>query len=300
MSFLGLGIHGQMLADRERNAALFRAVRCVVRPGDVVADVGGGTGVLAMFAVRAGASRVYCIEATALAALARSLVLDNGMADRVEVIAGVAQETRLPELCDVVISETLGFMGLDEGFRSVMVDARERFLRGGGALLPSSLRLRVAAVERSPRLPDVRVEGALEGLDFGRAFRVFGKIPRRTHVSADLYLSAPETLVALDCMTMTSSGALAFSTSLRCRRNGVLAGFVLWFEATLAEGVVLASSSAHPANHWGQAYLAAQADRLVEAGSTLTLAGSISDAPGRFNFDWSSSERLPAAEDAVA
>lgn len=288
MSFLGLGIHGQMLADCKRNAVLLSAVRSAVRPGDIVADVGGGTGLLAMLAVRAGAARVYCIEATALAGLAKSLANDNGMADRIEVIACVSQETSLPERCDVVISETLGFMGLDEGFRSVMADARDRFLRPGGLLVPRFLRLRAAVVERSPSLPVVLSIDAIEGLNLDRAFRVFNKIPRRTRVSSDLYLSEPETLIALDCMTMQAGSSIEFSTPMHCHRRGTLGGFALWFEATLADGVVLTSNSAHLSNHWGQAFLATQDDCTLEDGSKITLVGSIWDTPGRFKFTWSS------------
>jgi hypothetical protein len=56
--------HYRMLNDQARNEAYDRAIRraLLLRPGAVVLDIGGGTGLLSMFAARAGARHVYCCE----------------------------------------------------------------------------------------------------------------------------------------------------------------------------------------------------------------------------------------------
>jgi type I protein arginine methyltransferase len=98
-------VHRTMVCDRVRTEAFCRAIEEVVRPGDTVLDVGAGTGILSVFAARAGAARVYAVERTAVAALAQELAAANGVADCVHVIHGDVLDLELPERVDVIVSE---------------------------------------------------------------------------------------------------------------------------------------------------------------------------------------------------
>ena len=132
-------VHRTMICDRVRTEAFRRAIDAVVRPGDVVLDVGAGTGILSLFAARAGAARVYAVEQTTVAVLAHELAAANGAADIVEVIQGDIMDVELPERVDVIVSEWLGGFGIDEGMLVPVIAARDRWLKPGGTMIPDSV-----------------------------------------------------------------------------------------------------------------------------------------------------------------
>lgn len=140
-----VGLHHLLLADRVRLEAAARALRETVRPGDVVVDLGAGTGILGFLALRAGAGRVYAIERHPIIRLARALARENRLEDRVRFVRGDSRRVRLPERADLVVSDLVGPLGIDAEMAGVVADAR-RFLRRGGRFLPERSEVWVAPV----------------------------------------------------------------------------------------------------------------------------------------------------------
>jgi predicted RNA methylase len=103
-----LDYHRRMLVDVVRMDAYDRAIRKLVRPGDVVLDVGAGTGILAMLAARAGAARVHAVESMPVAEIARELVASNGLGERVIVHRADLVTMDPVERVDLVVSDFLG------------------------------------------------------------------------------------------------------------------------------------------------------------------------------------------------
>jgi predicted RNA methylase len=91
-----LYIHRAMLLDKMLNEAYQRAIAEAVRPGDTVLDIGAGAGILSLLAARAGAGRVFAVEKTSIARVARRMVAHNGAADRVQVLEGDTRRCRCP------------------------------------------------------------------------------------------------------------------------------------------------------------------------------------------------------------
>ena len=65
--------HLSMLIDEVRTTSFLRAILGAVKPGDVVLDMGCGTGVLSYFACIAGARRVYAVEQGPIIELAKAI-----------------------------------------------------------------------------------------------------------------------------------------------------------------------------------------------------------------------------------
>jgi protein arginine N-methyltransferase 1 len=74
-----------------------------------------------------------------LVPIIQKLANKNGVDDRVEVIHGDSREVKLSGKFDVVISETIGNEAFDEAIVPIMIDARKRFLKRGGVLIPRSI-----------------------------------------------------------------------------------------------------------------------------------------------------------------
>jgi predicted RNA methylase len=143
----GYQSYHQMLSDKVRMRAFREAIQRTVRPGDVVVDLGAGTGVLGIWALQAGAARVYAIEQSESIELARAIARANACEDRMVFLQQNSLDVVLDEPADVLISETLGSFGIDENLLRFLPDARDRLLKPGGRMLPSALRLFAAPAE---------------------------------------------------------------------------------------------------------------------------------------------------------
>ena len=142
-----------MLDDLVRTRAFVEAVQRVVREGDVVIDLGTGSGVLAVAAAQAGASHVYAIEASDISDVARKVFEVNGVADRVTLLEGWSPHLEVPEPGDVLVSEMLGNEPLDEDLLETTLDARRRLLKPDARLIPQGVKI----VARSVAIPPEEV-----------------------------------------------------------------------------------------------------------------------------------------------
>ena len=93
-SYADPGVHRLMIQDHARTDAYRRAIESVAR-GKRVLDVGTGTGILSMFAARAGAAHVDAVDSSAIIELARDVAEDNGFGDKITFHRGRAEDLDL-------------------------------------------------------------------------------------------------------------------------------------------------------------------------------------------------------------
>lgn len=123
------------LYDKRRTLAFRRAIVNTVRPGDVVVELGAGSGVLSMFAADAGARTVYAVELDqANLSTLRGTIVANGYQDRIQVLAGDATTIDLPEQVDVIICEMIATALLEE-LQIPAMDNALRFARPGARVV---------------------------------------------------------------------------------------------------------------------------------------------------------------------
>lgn len=137
--------HQHMLQDFIRTSTYQRAINSNRSDfaGKVVLDVGAGSAILSFFAARAGATKVYAIEASAMAEHARHLVRANRLDHVITVITGKVEEIELPQKVDVIVSEPIGHMLYNDRMMETFLHAK-KWLAEGGKMYPSLARLHVA------------------------------------------------------------------------------------------------------------------------------------------------------------
>jgi predicted RNA methylase len=140
-SFGAPAIHATMLNDRARTDGFVRGIFEVVKVGDVVLDIGTGSGILAIMAARAGARHVYAIEASTIADAAQATIDATEVADKITLIRGWSTNIDLPEKADVLVSEIIGNDPFDENILAVFKDAHKRHLHSGARILPGKIRV---------------------------------------------------------------------------------------------------------------------------------------------------------------
>jgi protein arginine N-methyltransferase 1 len=261
-----------LLLDKARCDAYREAIRRTVKPGDVVVDLGAGTGLLSFFALQAGARRVYAIEMSDIADAAAELIAANGFENRVTLIRKNSKKVCLPEPCDVLVTETLSAFCFDaENVIEFIADARERFLKPGARTIPKS-----ADTFLMPFSSDAFGAGRLPPRYYDLDFRPFSKRLFKNYgiVRASgqpfLALSQPAPLYHIDFRKDTENPGKTF-IPFRVTTDGRLDGFLGWFEAHLCEGVTLNNSPYLPLTHWWQLYLPVHGQPHFSAGQTILL-----------------------------
>ena len=109
----------------------------------IVLDVGAGSGILSFFAQQAGAKRVYAVEGSSIAKHAEALVKSNKVDNCIKVISGKIEEIELPEKVDMIISEPMGYMLLNERMLETYLHAK-KWLKPDGKMFPTRGDLHVA------------------------------------------------------------------------------------------------------------------------------------------------------------
>ena len=263
--------HRQYLADTHRLDAFQRAIEAVVRPGDVVVDLGCGTGILGLMACRAGASRVYAIDDGGMIDVARRAAVANGYGDRIIHVQGHSMRVTLPERADVIVSDQIGRLGFEAGVIEFFADAARRFLRPGGRLIPTGVATWLAPIE-APALTAVvefwRTTPA--GFDFSAAAQGAVNTGYPVTLALDQTLASAQPVLQFGCGDQASAakGAVTFTVT----RPGVLSGLGGWFVAELSSGITMTNAPGAPDQiDRRQAFLPIATPIRVEVGDQIDV-----------------------------
>lgn len=279
--------YGDMTADRVRIDAYARALKKVIHPGDVVIDIGTGTGILSLLACRAGADRVYAIEPDHAIAVARENAAANGFAEQITFIQDVSARVVLPQPANVVVSDLHGVLPFFQSHLPTIIDARRRLLSPGGCLVPQR-DLLIAALVSAPDLHAQHI-GPLEviGLDMRAARALTINTWSKVRFEPRQLLSEPFCWASLDYPTIEDAGIRA-EFQLECSRDGTGHGFGIWFDSVLAEGVALSNAPGAAPLDYGHAYFPWPEPVHLVAGDAVHLNLQATLVHGDYIWSWDS------------
>jgi ribosomal protein L11 methyltransferase PrmA/PRMT5 arginine-N-methyltransferase len=279
--------YGKMVSDKIRMDAYLGALQRAVTPGSIVVDLGCGPGVFAMHACRLGAKRVYAIEPDEAIQIAQDLADANGLGSQIECIQSVSTQVTLPEQADVIIADLRGILPLWGNSLPSMIDARERFLKPGGVLIPKRDTLWATVIEAPATYGRSTLpwETALRGFDTSviREMTTNSVYKIRTHPNE--YLGEPCEIESIDYGTVTSSSHTSDSR-WQVSRSGIAHGIALWFETELAEGIGLSNAPGQPELLYGQAFFPFREPLPVTGGDRVTLQIRADLVRGDYVWRW--------------
>ena len=297
--------HQLMLDDQIRMVAYKNAIQDAVKPGMVVLDLGTGTGILGLWALQAGAKYLYAIDVNAAVIPEAIATFERGgFSGKYQIFHGLSYDIKLPNQVDLIISEIIGNLGDNEDFIPILDDARKRFLKPNGRMLPRSVRSQlvpVSAVRAHQQVAAQECRALNTSYSLPELMqRLAIKSPFNLYYDAIItrrcYLSEPK--VAKNFL-FDGSDQQVYVTELTygVTLDGLLTGFKGSFIAELSDAVVLDISGDDIAarttsDSWKHCYLPLQDPLNVKQGDEIRLRFSRSypelrDSPFRQCYQWS-------------
>uniref|UniRef100_A0A914D4H0 type I protein arginine methyltransferase n=1 Tax=Acrobeloides nanus TaxID=290746 RepID=A0A914D4H0_9BILA len=248
----------------------------------VVMDVGAGSGILSFFAIQAGAKKVYAVEASTMAVFCAEIVRTNGLSDRIIVVPGKVEEISIPEKVDILISEPMGYMLVNERMLESYMHAR-RFLKPGGKMFPTVSDLHLALfmddalyIEQNQKASFWSQEhfhginlSALRQQSFIEIFKQ--PIVDTWHVGI---LTSPSVKWSINFEKdpVEKLHKINIPFELPATRTGYIHGIATWFDVGFLgseQTVWLSTAPTEPLTHWYQVRCLLQKPIMVYAGQNV-------------------------------
>ncbi|CRL07430.1 CLUMA_CG020399, isoform B [Clunio marinus] len=291
-SYAHFGIHEEMLKDEVRTLSYRNAMyhNKHLFKGKVVLDIGCGTGILSMFAAKAGASKVIAIEFSNIADYAVKIIEANNLSHIITLVKGKVEEVTLPDgitSVDIIISEWMGYCLFYESMLDTVLYARDKWLdKENGMMFPDRCTLFVTAIEdRQYKDEKINWWDEVYGFNMSHIRKVAITEPLVDVVDPKQIVTNSYMIKDIDLYTVNKKD-LAFCSPfhLTVKRNDFIQALVTYFNVEFTKchkRLGFSTSPESPYTHWKQTvfYL----DDYMTAKKGEEVYGSFSMQPNEKN-----------------
>jgi protein arginine N-methyltransferase 1 len=265
-----LTAYGEMLLDETRTGAYIAAMEHVIKPGDIVLEIGAGPGVFAMLAAKMGAKRVIAVECNPSIKLAKRLVSHNRLSEKIECIKGLSTDLNMEERADVIISDLRGVLPMFSHHIPSIVDARERLMATDGTLIGRKDIVCAAPVEHDEAHRRIREPWLTNsfGLDLSAGAESEASFWSQVRLRPEQLLAEGITWWEFDYHSVKHPAAKG-NLSWEIQRAGRCHGIAAWFDAELAPDIGFSNHPGQPGLIYGQAFMPLRQAIDVESGARI-------------------------------
>ena len=295
MSYRDVAMHKVMLQDIVRTEAYQQSIEDVVTPQHRVLDFGCGTGVLSMFAARAGAQKVIAADRSPFIQKAQEIALTNDF-NNIDFYHDDHNSLKLDEPVDVIVSEWMGHCLFYEAMLEPLLSLRDRYLAKDGIMIPAQLTLHIGLVTDERVLEDLAF---LSERPYGLNFSAIAQAPFH---QSDLVALEPDSLLdsianmgSLDMRTIkTADSPRVFSSKLIASEKAEVYALCGWFSAQLSLGVEFGTGPQDIPTHWDQILFPLPHTFSVDPSRELTITLTpLTEQVGKEQFwRWSISDGI--------
>jgi Ribosomal protein L11 methyltransferase (PrmA)/PRMT5 oligomerisation domain len=278
--FSSLNVQKNMLSDTLRMEKFKKAIFETVKRGDVVIDLGTGTGIFAVWAAQAGARKVFAVEETDMAGVAESVVAENGLQKTISIYRANSSKVCFPEPADVLIAEIVGHFFFEEGIVEYVADVRNKLLKSPARIIPCAASIFLVPVELGNHFQEVSFWKTFSDPKLSCVSQKASNTAYVESVFPSQLLSSAMKIFELEATTWESEVRTA-EFEVVIQRDGILDALAGWFELQLSVTTCIATSPSDPATHWKQCIFPLDKPVFVSAGDRINCSFALAPfAPG--------------------
>ena len=299
-----LKYHRKLLTDEIRIKAYRESIENEINKGDIVADLGCGTGILSFFACQSEAKKVYSIEESSfLIKLAKRISNFNNFERKISFLnknSLVIENLDIKEKINVLITEIMGSFGLEENILTYIIDFRDRFMNKTNIkIIPNRLKLYIIPYENEDFYKKDELELNWLNTNYNLDFKDFTLINKelafipddlKSRINKKNFITDPIEISNIDLLNVKKVDLdIKCKIKIKNLKNiRKLHGFCGFFKAILSSNpnVNLTNSPLEPDTSFSQIYFPIKNPQKIRNGDIIKIHLNYSP-PVNWNLEYS-------------